>query len=165
MSRSAHAAGGPGLEGSIDIEPGDRMPLIPRHMLKLYADIQVTRALGIDADLVAFSGSLARGNENGGHEADGVYYVGPGATDAYAVVNLGARYALTSWLTLVGQVNNLFDRRYTTAALLGPTAFTPEGAFVARPFPPVGGEFPLTHSTLFAPGAPVRAWFGTRFRF
>ena len=141
------------------------MPLIPRHMLKLYADIQVTRALGIDADLVAFSGSLARGNENGDHEADGIYYVGPGATDAYAVVNLGARYALTSWLTLVGQVNNLFDRRYTTAALLGPTAFTPEGVFVSRPFPPVGGEFPLTHSTLFAPGAPVRAWFGTRFRF
>ena len=83
----------------------------------------------------------------------------------YTVVNLGARYAVTPWLTLVGQVNNLFDRRYSTAALLGPTAFTPEGAFVARPFPPVGGEFPLTHSTLFAPGAPVRAWFGTRFRF
>ena len=164
-TNDAAAAGGPGLEGSIDIEPGDRMPLIPRHMLKLYADIQVTRALGFDADLVAFSGSLARGNENGGHEADGVYYVGPGATDAYAVVNLGARYALTSWLTLVGQVNNLFDRRYTTAALLGPTAFTAEGVFLSRPFPPVGGEFPLTHSTLFAPGAPVRAWFGTRFRF
>ena len=56
-TNDAAAAGGPGLEGSIEIEPGDRMPLIPRHMLKLYADIQVTRALGIDADLVAFSGS------------------------------------------------------------------------------------------------------------
>ena len=42
---------------AIEIEPGDRMPLIPRHMLKVYADIQVTRALGIDADLVALSGS------------------------------------------------------------------------------------------------------------
>ena len=164
-SNDAAAAGGRGLEGSIEIEPGDRIPLTPRHMLKLYADIQVTRALGIDADLVAFSGSLARGNENGDHEADGIYYIGPGGTDAYTVVNLGARYAVTPWLTLVGQVNNLFDRRYSTAALLGLTAFTPEGAFVARPFPPVGGEFPLTHSTLFAPGAPVRAWFGTRFRF
>ncbi len=73
-TNDAAAAGGPGLEGSIEIEPGDRMPLIPRHMLKLYADIQVTRALSIDADLVAFSGTVARGNENGDHEADGTYY-------------------------------------------------------------------------------------------
>ena len=36
--------GEPGLEGSIEIEPGDRIPLIPAHMLKAYADIQVTSA-------------------------------------------------------------------------------------------------------------------------
>jgi outer membrane receptor protein involved in Fe transport len=164
-SNSTSDAAAPGLEGAIDIEPGDRMPLIPRHMLKAFADVQVTHALGIDADLVALSGVEARGNENGSHEADGVYYLGPGATEPYAVVNLGARYALTPWLTLTGQVNNLFDRRYTTAALLGSTAFTATGTFVSRPFPPVGGEFPLVHSTFYAPGAPIRAWAGLRVRF
>ena len=164
-SNDEAAAGGLGLDGAIAIEPGDPIPLIPRHMFKAYADIQVTEAFGLDADLVALSGVAARGNENGDHQADGVYYLGPGATEPYAVVNLGARYALTSWLTLIGQVNNLFDRRYTTAALLGSTAFTGTGTFVARPFPANGGEFPLTHSTFYAPGAPVRAWFGTRIRF
>ena len=32
----------PGVEGAIEIEPGNRIPLIPRHMLKAYADIEVT---------------------------------------------------------------------------------------------------------------------------
>ena len=164
-SNSASDAAAPGLEGVIDIEPGDRMPLIPRHMLKLFADLQVTRALGIDVDLMALAGVEARGNENGEHEADGVYYLGPGATEPYAVVNLGARYALTPWLTLTGQVNNLFDGRYTTAALLGSNAFTAAGTFVSRPFPPVSGEFPLVHSTFYAPGAPIRAWAALRVRF
>ena len=162
---SSNDADAPGLEGVIEIEPGDRIPLIPRHMLKVYAEIQVTRAFGLDADLVALSGVGARGNENGQHEADGIYYLGPGATEPYAVVNLGARYALTSWLTAIGQVNNLFDHRYATAALLGSTGFTAAGSFVARPFPPVGGEFPLTHSTFYAPGAPIRAWAGARVHF
>src|SRR6185436_19481353 len=118
-SNSGNDAAAPGLEGVIDIAPGDRIPLIPRHMLKVFADLQVTRALGLDVDLVALSGVEARGNENGRHEPDGLYYLGPGATEPYAVVNLGARYALTPWLTLTGQINNLFDTRYTTAALLG----------------------------------------------
>ena len=164
-SNSASDAAAPGLEGVIDIKPGDRMPLIPRHMLKLFADLQLTRALGIDVDLMALAGVEARGNENGAHEADGVYYLGPGTTKPYTVVNLGARYALTPWLTLTGQINNLFDRRYTTAALLGVNAFTATGTFVSRPFPPVGGEFPLVHSTFYAPGAPIRAWAGLRVRF
>jgi outer membrane receptor protein involved in Fe transport len=164
-SNSSNDAAAAGLEGAIEIQPGARIPLIPRHMLKVYAEVQVTRALGLDADLVALSGVVARGNENGAHEADGFYYLGPGSTEPYAVVNLGARYALTPWLTVIGQVNNLFDQRYTTAALLGSTAFDASGAFVARPFPAAGGEFPLAHSTFYAPGAPVRAWTGLRVQF
>ena len=38
--------GSPGLEGTIEIEPGDRMPLIPAHMLQGSRDIQVTSAAG-----------------------------------------------------------------------------------------------------------------------
>jgi outer membrane receptor protein involved in Fe transport len=162
---SSNDADAPGLEGVIQIEPGDRIPLIPRHMLKVFADVQVTGAFGIDVDLLAVSGATSRGNENGDHEADGVYYLGPGSTEPYAVVNLGARYALTSWLTVIGQVNNLFDRRYNTAALLGSTGFTETGTFIARPLPAVGGEFPLVHSTFYAPGAPIRGWAGLRVRF
>ena len=49
---------------------------------------------------------------------------GPAISPGYAVVNLGGRYALTRWLQMVGQINNLFDRRYYTAAQLGALGFT-----------------------------------------
>ncbi|MGE3511792.1 MAG: TonB-dependent receptor, partial [Vicinamibacterales bacterium] len=96
---------------------------------------------------------------------DGVYYLGDGWVDGYAVVNLGGRFALTPRIDLIGQVNNLFDRTYATAAQLGPAGFTASGRFVARPFGSINGEFPLSHTTFVAPGAPARAWFGVRARF
>ena len=42
--------------------------------------------------MIAVAGSYARGNENGAHEADDVYYLGPGRTSAYAVFNLGGEF-------------------------------------------------------------------------
>ncbi len=47
----------PGLEGNIEIEPGNRIPLIPQHMLKAYADVQVTSKFVVDLGLFSASGS------------------------------------------------------------------------------------------------------------
>jgi outer membrane receptor protein involved in Fe transport len=157
--------GEPGLEGAIEITPGDRLPLVPKHQFKAFADIGVTSRLALDVNLIAMSGSYARGNENNSHEPDDEFYLGAGSTDGYAIVNLGARYQLTRWLQIIGQINNLFDTEYSTAAQLGPAGFTSSGDFVARPFPPVDDEFPLRHTTFLAPGAPFRAWAGVRVRF
>jgi outer membrane receptor protein involved in Fe transport len=164
-SNDAAVSGEPGLEGAIEIEPGDRMPLVPRHMIKVFANVRVTSAFAVDVDLIGVSSSLARGNENNLHEPDGTYYLGPGDSPGYAVVNLGGRYTLTRWLQIVGQINNLFDRRYYTAAQLGATGFTDSETFIARPLPPIDGEFPVRHSTFHAPGAPIRGWIGTRLTF
>jgi outer membrane receptor protein involved in Fe transport len=68
-------------------------------------------------------------------------------------------------MQVVGQVTNLFDRRYYTAGQLGLLGFTDSGSFIARPFPAVDGEFPLRHATFYAPGAPIRMWIGMRFKF
>jgi outer membrane receptor protein involved in Fe transport len=158
-------AGARGLEGTIDIEAGDRIPLVPPHTLKAYANVQVTPALSLGVDVIAVSSSYARGNENNLHEPDGTYYLGPGSSDEYAVVNLGAGYQVRPWLQLLAQINNLFDRQYATASQLGPVGFTSDGAFIARPFPAVNGQFPIRQATFLAPGAPIRMWFGTRFTF
>jgi outer membrane receptor protein involved in Fe transport len=157
--------GEPGLEGTIDIAPGDRMPFIPRHMIKVFADVQITSALAVNGDVAGFSSSFARGNENNLHEPDGTYYLGEGTSPGYAVVNLGARYGVTRWLQVIGQINNLFDRKYYTGAQLGPLGFTDTGAYIARPLPAINGEFPVRHSTFYAPGAPIRGWIGTRLTF
>lgn len=155
----------PGVDGTIDISPGDRLPLIPAHTLKLWGAVQVTRALALDVDVVGISSSLARGNENDGHEPDGTYYLGPGSSPGYVTTNLSASYAIGARLRVVLEVSNLLDRRYYTAAQLGPAAFTAAGTFVARPFPAIGAEFPVQQSTFFAPGAPRRAFLSTRVRF
>jgi outer membrane receptor protein involved in Fe transport len=164
-TNDAAAAGGKGLQGTIDIEPGDRLPLVPRRMFKAYADVHVSSKVAVDVDLIAASGVVARGNENNAHQSDATYYLGPGSTPAYGIVNIGARYDLSKWLQLIAQVNNIFDTHYYTAAQLHATGFTNSGNFIARPFPAVGGEFPVQQATFYAPGAPTKYWIGTRVKF
>jgi outer membrane receptor protein involved in Fe transport len=164
-TNDAVAKGRPGTDGNIDIQPGNRIPLIPRHMLKTNAGLQVTRKLQVDLGVTGISSSLARGNENNLHRPDGRYYLGQGDSPGYAVVNLGGRYDIHPRLQLTVQVNNLFDRTYYSGAQLGPTGFTAQGNFLARPFPAISGQYPLQGVTFFAPGAPRGAWAGFRFQF
>lgn len=162
-SNETARSGFPGIDGEIDIEPGDRIPLIPRHMLKVSADYQINSQLNIGLNMLALSGMLARGNENGQHHPDDRYYLGSGKTAGYAIFNLGGSYKPNQRLEYLVQVNNLFDKRYATAAQLGSTGFDANGNFIARPFPAVGGEFPVQHATFYAPGAPRLFWVGLRY--
>jgi outer membrane receptor protein involved in Fe transport len=164
-SNDAALAGGKGLEGTIEITAGDRIPLIPRQQVKVYADADLTSRLSVDVNVIGASAVYARGNENNLAQADGVYYVDAGTTSSYGIVNLGARYRLGKWVQLLAQVNNLFDHHYETASQIGPTGITPAGTFIARPFPPVNGEFPVQQSAFYAPGAPTLYWIGTRLTF
>jgi outer membrane receptor protein involved in Fe transport len=158
-------AGRKGFDGTIDIAPGDRIPLIPRHSFKAFADIDVASRLSVDVDVVALSSSFARGNENNRHQPDGTYYLGPGTAEGYAIANLGGHLRLTHWLQIVAQLSNLFNTHYYTVAQLGPAGFTATGRFVARALDPVAGQFPVPQTTFSAPGAPRLAWVGTRFSF
>jgi outer membrane receptor protein involved in Fe transport len=157
--------GSPGMDGVIQVQPGGRIPLIPQHMFKAFADAQITRKLSADLDFIAVSSSYARGNENNQSQPDGIYYLGPGTSPGYGVVNLGARYRLQKHLQIFVQINNLLDHHYYTAAQLGPTGFTNQGTFIARPLPPVEGNYPLVHATFYAPGAPFGVWGGIRVSF
>lgn len=162
---SSNDAGAPGLDGNIAIQPGDRIPLIPRQMLKAYGDWQATSKLSVDLDFVAMSRSFARGNENNLDQPDGIYYLGPGSSPGYGVVNLGARYQIHARVQLFAQINNLLDHRYYTAAQLGVSPYDNGGAFIAQPFPPVNGNFPVRTTTFYAPGAPFGVFGGLRFTF
>ena len=165
-SNDAAQAGLPGVDGNVQIRPGDRIPLVPRRMLKLYADLDLGEAWSLGADALAMSGATARGNENGQHRPDGVYYLGPGRSAGYAVVNLNTAWTPTKALKLFAQVSNLFNAAYATAAQLGPTGFTDAGSFQSRPFPAnANGDRPLRHGTFFAPGAPRSVNVGVKYSF
>jgi outer membrane receptor protein involved in Fe transport len=158
----------PGFSGDIAITPGNRIPLIPRHIFKASAAIDLLPMLTLSADVHAQSSVYARGNENNAHRPDGIYYLGAGKTSGYALLDLGAEWRPSRALTFFVQVNNVLDRKYANAAQLGATGFNADGsAFVARPFagPVIGGERPLLWSTFYAPGAPRAIWCGVKLMF
>jgi outer membrane receptor protein involved in Fe transport len=163
-------SGYPGLDGNIYIQPGDRIPLIPKQTGKAFADIQVTSKLVFDISELAVSSSYARGNENNAYKADGTYYLGPGVCPGYGVTNFLAHYDFTKHFQLAFQVDNLFNLHYYTAAQLANTGLSAQDTFLARPFPeyttgPEAGKYPLQSATFFTPGAPRRAWVELRVRF
>ena len=157
--------GGLGLDGNITVQPGDHIPQIPKNILKAFAEYQPTSKISIDLDFDAVGRSFARGNENNLDKPDGMFYLGPGFSPGYGVVNLGAHYQVRKQVQFFVQINNLLNHRYYTAAQLGPSPFDNAGNFIGRPFPSVDEDFPIRTSTFFAPGAPIGAWGGIRFRF
>lgn len=141
-------------EGHIAVQRGDHLPLMPNHLLKA----NVAYAHGADwrtgLEMVAVSGSFVRGNENNRHQADGVDHLGSGRVPGYAVLNWSGSYKATARLQLLANVNNLFDRRYSTAGQLGPEAFDASGGF---------RNSADTSTTFYAPGAPRNVWLGLRY--
>jgi outer membrane receptor protein involved in Fe transport len=163
-------SGYPGLPGNIYVQPGDRIPLIPKQNGKAFLDYQATKKFVFGLNEVVVSSSYARGNENNAYKADGIYYLGPGVSPGYAITNFRAHYDLTKRLQLAVQIDNLFDHHYYTAAQLANTALTSQGTVQSQPFPayttgPQAGNYPVQSATFFSPGAPRRAWVELRFKF
>ncbi len=162
-SNGSALAGFPGTDGTIAIRPGNRIPLLPRGQLKLFAGWEVNAQWQLSGDLNAATGAPARGNENGQHQPDGVNYTGSGRSAGYAVLNAGVEWQPTPRWRVFAQLNNLLDARYSSAAQLGANGFDAQGRYVARPLPRnANGDYPLVRSTFLAPGAPRTGWVGLR---
>ena len=143
-------------DDEIHVSSGDRLPGLPRHNLKLGLDWRATALLRVGADLLAYSGQYVRGNENNRHEANDEF-AGRGKLPGYAVVNLRADYQFARGWTLFGRIDNVFDKRYSTAGALAENPFVGGGdAFAADP-----GEW--RHEQFVAPGTPRSAWVGVRY--
>ena len=168
-SSNTNATGGePGVTdgGLITIEPGDFIPQVPQHMLKLYGDYHPLRKLSIDADFNLIASSYVKGNENNLHRPDGVYYLGSGKSPGYGVVNLGSRYRFNSHYELFAEINNLLNRHYYTTGQLSDTPYDNSGNFIARPFAiNSNGDYPLRNTTYLSPGAPFTAFGGLKVTF
>ena len=125
-----------GLEGSIDIVPGDRMPLA-RHV-EVYGELQVTRALWRTRSRRRLELHRA-GNENGQHEATHVHLSSGKRPDMPS--STSRRIASTLARDLAQATTD--NRRYYSAAQLGPNGFTDTGPS-SRVAPAVNGEFPVS---------------------
>jgi len=130
----------------IRVQPGNRLPGIPLHSLKLGADYSPNDRWRLSAEAVAFSRQFVRGNENNAHQAGG-NFLGSGEVAGYGVLNLAARVKLDRGWELTTRINNVFDRHYASAGALGINPFDANGGFQTN-------SDDWTHETFTTPSAP-----------
>ncbi len=126
------------VDGEIEVEAGDRLPLIPEQLFKAGLRLAITDDLTIGADLMAASGVHFRGDE--GNLAE--------TTDGYALLSVRAEYRLGERTSLFVNVDNVLDEEYETFGLFG------EAEDV------LGDDF--DDPRFVGPGAPRAAWIGVR---
>jgi outer membrane receptor protein involved in Fe transport len=126
------------VDGEIDVESGDRLPLIPEQLLKAGVRFAATDKLTFGADVLASSGAHFRGDE--GNLLDEL--------DGYSVISVRAEYRLGRRASVFASIDNLLDEEYETFGLFG------EADDV------LGDEFDEPY--FVGPGAPRAAWIGFR---
>jgi len=155
-----------GQDDEIYVKKGDRLPDLPAHSLKLGLSWKAVDWLRLGGDIQAFSSQYARGNENNQHQA-GTYtdslgttrtFDGAGKIPGYAILNLNGEAKLGGGWQLFAKLNNVFDKRYASAAALAENPFNAAGAFL-------GNTATWHRETFVAPGAPRAAWLGVRYVF
>lgn len=132
--------------GNIQVNPGNRIPAIPRHTLKLRLDHDISAQWSVGMGINGSSGSYAQGDENNRD--------GNGQVPGFAVVNVDTRFRFSRNLEMFASVNNLFDRTYANFGTLGRNVFTgPNNTF--------DGLAPR-YEQFLGYGAPRGAWIGLR---
>lgn len=121
------------------VKPGDRLPGIPRHSLRLGADYAIAESLSIGGDLSVTGKTYLRGDD--GNDLKQI--------DAYAVINLRVSYEPTKHFELWGHLDNAADAHFESAGTRNFNAFVE----------------PIEEERFLAPGAPRAGWVGVKARF
>jgi iron complex outermembrane receptor protein len=90
--------------GLITVQPGDRLPLVPRHRITLSGTATLTDTVTAGADLRLQSGSVLVGdNSDQEPQLPGFYRL-----------DLHAGWQITRWLELSGEIDNVTGEKYYT---------------------------------------------------
>jgi outer membrane receptor protein involved in Fe transport len=130
--------------GNITVRPGDALPGIPRNLLKVTLDADITQAWHAGMD-----GQLQSGQFLFGDEANLTPKL-PG----FFVMNLHTSYDITPHLQLFASALNVLDRRYYTFGTFSPT----NSVFLAQ-------APTATNPRSYALAAPLGFFGGVRVRF
>jgi iron complex outermembrane recepter protein len=135
--------------GSILVAPGSRIPGIPRSSFRLSVDYGVSSPLALGVSVGYNSAVFARGDENN-RDVNG-------AIPGYTVVNMHGRWRVAPGVEIFAFADNVTDRRYASAGILGRNFFTGPGRTFA-PDDAIAEQFRGV-------GAPFGAWIGVRFKW
>jgi iron complex outermembrane receptor protein len=137
--------------GDIQVEPGDHLPGIPEHRLKLGIDYQIVPAWTLGATVNIVSSFHYVGDESN--------QLAP--IPGYTVVNLHSTYKPQPHLEVFASINNLFDRKYATRGILSdPTGVDAPGIAPGAVTNGAGVD-----NRFLSPAAPLQAFGGVRILF
>ncbi|MBS1212389.1 MAG: TonB domain protein [Proteobacteria bacterium] len=107
----ANSPNNPGADanGQTQVQRGDRIPGLPRHMLKIFTDVEPIKDLVLGVNMVFNSNQYLRGDEANLDRPIG----------EYAIFNLHGEYRFNKHFTLFTRIDNLFDKRYQTFGTYG----------------------------------------------
>ncbi|MGH8502258.1 MAG: TonB-dependent receptor domain-containing protein, partial [Gammaproteobacteria bacterium] len=128
--------------GQIQVNSGDRLPLVPEHLLKAGANVRVLSNASVGFDVIFNGEQVLRGDES--NQLDEV--------ESHTLVNLNGEYWLNDHISVFGRVENVFDEEYETFGVVGEEP----GEVLLNDF-----EDPR----FFGPGAPRAGWIGLRASF
>ncbi|HQR10463.1 MAG TPA: TonB-dependent receptor [Casimicrobiaceae bacterium] len=134
-------------DGLITVQPGNRLPTLPRNAFRLRTDWS-HGPFAVGATLAAFDSQFSRGNENNADPA--------GRVPGYAIVAVDASWNLAPEWQLFGRIDNVFNRTYQNFGILGANYFRGPGNTFD-----VGLAGP---EAFRSPGAPIGAWIGVQYR-
>ena len=132
--------------GNVQVSPGNQIPGIPHHRLKLLASYDVTPKLTIGGDLTVVSSQYFAGDYSNQFQQ----------LPAYWVADFNASYQLTKNVQLYAMAENIFDNRYYTYGTFFDTGAVPNFA---------NGGNPFTDPRSLAPARPKALYVGMRATF
>jgi outer membrane receptor protein involved in Fe transport len=150
-------------ERTVQVTPGTRIAGLPRHTFKLGLDWRPFGQWMVGADLVAVSGLVTQGNEDGlldDPEEDEPLETGNAGIAGHALLTLRAAYKPSRQLEFYARINNALNRRYETYGVLAENMF-PGGQLVQ----PALGTEGAQDARFVAPGAPRSVSVGMNYRF
>lgn len=91
-------------DGNIQVLPGNQIPAVPRHRVKVGAEYAITDVWKVGGNALFVSSQYFVGDESNQFAK----------LPSYTVFNLHTSYQVTKNLTFYGRVDNIFDNRYAT---------------------------------------------------
>ena len=134
--------------GQTQIEPGDKLPGIPEHRLKVGADLKVFPQWTVGTTVKFVSDFYYVGDESNQLEP----------IAGYTVINLHSTYRPMPHLEFFASIDNLLNRKYATWGILSdPTGIGTPGVPVNA-----GTNGPGVNNRFLSPAAPLEAFAGVR---
>jgi hypothetical protein len=123
----------------VQVRPGDQIPGIPAHSLKVGAEVAILNNFWVGGDVIVTSASFLRGDDANRQSK----------LDGYAILNLHARYEPIKHVELWARLDNVTNEKYESAGALNFNAFAD----------------PIRVERFVAPGPPFAGYAGVRVRF